>query len=704
MDGDGAMYVTGYTSTPTFPTTPGALDTSFDGDSEIFVTCLNTDGSDLLYSTFLGGTTVVTDGIPSEVGWDIAIDGAGAAYIVGESSNDDFPTTPGAYSQTYIPASPDDVFPGSPPSQDLVIVKLDAAGALAYGTYFAPTHADGMRIAVNDTGVYVAGLVAASAFPTTEGAYNRTFGYGPDFFVLKFNLAGQGQDDLRYSTYVAVGATPTQPGAYEEFGDMTVADGVVYVVGSTGGDFPTTPGAYDTIFNGELGCVGPSILCPANVVFFKLDPAGNGTADMLYSTYLGGTPTIVEKGHGIAVDDAGMVYLTGYTGVDDFPTTPGAFDTTRNDLWGDAFVSKLNPTSNGTADLLYSTYLGGSYIELLGGQSAIAVDDTGDIYVTGSTYSSDFPVTPGAVQSTRPGDIFVTRLRPGGAGPADLIYSTYLGGNTKDYGRDILVGQGETVYVTGYTNSSDFPTTTGAYDTTFGGGTCGSNPCYDVFVAKIKAVPRYEITGKVTDTGGNPLLGIQVSAGGGYLGTTSTSGEYTINDLPDGEYTVKPITPGYLWSPESRSVSVPPGASGQDFVEAHIQKGSIPVPGTILDFGDFLTYTVNLLYPEATTQVLYDQVPTYTTYLSGSLIAPAGIVYDSATNAISGTLNLSADILTSVSFAVRVDVDGTSGFVPPIVNSACVYPLGGEMSDCTWSNEVRHATGLQRIYLPLVMR
>ncbi|MBU0510661.1 MAG: SBBP repeat-containing protein, partial [Chloroflexi bacterium] len=286
----------------------------------------------------------------------------------------------------------------------------------------------------------------------------------------------------------------------------------------------------------------------------------------------------------------------------------------------------------------------------------------------------------------------------------DLIYSTYLGGDTVDYGHSIVVGQGETVYVAGYTNSSDFPTTAGAYDTTFGGGTCGSYPCYDAFVAKIKAVPRYEITGTVTDVGGNALLGIQVSAGGGDLGTTGTSGEYTISDLPDGVYTVEPITPGYLWFPESRSVTVPPGASGQDFVEAHIQKGSTPAPGTILDFGDVLTYTVMLLYPEDTTQVLYDQVPTYTTYLSGSLMAPASLVYDAAINAISGTLSLTADISTSVSFAVRVDVEDTADFAPPIVNRACVYPVGGDMSDCTWSNEVHHATGLQSIYLPLVMR
>lgn len=192
--------------------------------------------------------------------------------------------------------------------------------------------------------------------------------------------------------------------------------------------------------------------CPRNVVFFKLDPAGNGSADLLYSTYLGGTAKINERGGGIAVDEAGMVYLTGSTWAEDFPTTTGAFDTTHDGSYGDGFVSKLNPSVNGAADLLYSTFLGGSYID--NGGYAIAVDETGDIYVVGDTYSDDFPVTLAAYQRKRKDytDVTVTRLRPQGAGEADLIYSTYLGGDYLDYGRGIAVGQGESVYLTAITD------------------------------------------------------------------------------------------------------------------------------------------------------------------------------------------------------------------------------------------------------------
>ncbi len=695
VNGDGEAHVTGYTKTPGFPTTPGAVDTSFGGDSEIFVARLSADGSDLLYSTFLGGTGVYT-GTVSEKGWDIALDGNGAAYIAGESNSDDFPTTPGAYSPTYIPASPDDVFPGSPPSRDLVVVQLDADGALVYSTYFAPPLADGMGIAVDESGVYVAGLVAASAFPTTEGAYNRTFGYSPDFFVLKFNLAGQGQDDLLYSSYVAMGATPMEPGAYETFGDMAVADGVVYVVGSTTGNFPITSGAYDTTFNGTH-CVGG--ICPRNVVFFKLNPAGNGAADLLYSTYLGGAATINEQGEGIAVDAAGVVYLTGSTWAADFPTTPGAFDTTFND--GDGFVSKLNPAGNGAADLRYSTYLGGGWID--NGGYAISVDDAGDIYVVGDTYSDDFPVTPDAFQtfSVDYTDLFVTRLRPQGNGPADLVYSTYLGGDYLDYGRGIALGEGETVYVVGHTGSADWPTTPGAYDTEFGGGDCSGYPCDDAFVAKLNVEPSYLITGKVVDPEGRPILAVQVVAGGGYLGATGTSGEYTIADLEPGEYVLTPKRAGYFFSPEARTVTIPPSATGQDFTGYHILKESAIPDYQPLNYGDVLTYTVRILYPEARDVVLYDPVPTYTAYLSGSLSGPAGVVYDPAAEAISGSLSLTAAVPTMVTFAVRVEITGTGDFAPLILNQACVEPQDGGLVEC---DAVSNRTYARLVYLPLVQR
>ena len=155
----------------------------------------------------------------------------------------------------------------------------------------------------------------------------------------------------------------------------------------------------------------------------------------------------------------------GHTHSTDFPTTTGAFQTTYGGGNGDAFVTKLNPT--GTA-LVYSTYLGGTGNDYGYG---IAVDTAGNAYVTGYTASTDFPTTPGAFQTTYGGgndDAFVTKLNPTGTA---LVYSTYLGGTDSDIGNGIAVDTAGNAYVTGYTASTDFPTTPGAFQTTFGGTT-----------------------------------------------------------------------------------------------------------------------------------------------------------------------------------------------------------------------------------------
>ena len=167
----------------------------------------------------------------------------------------------------------------------------------------------------------------------------------------------------------------------------------------------------------------------------------------------------------------GNAYVTGYTRSSNFPTTPGAFDTTYNGGFSDVFVTKLNQT--GSAPLAYSTYLGsGGADEPLD----VAVDVAGNAYVTGSA-SSNFPITPGAFDTTSIfGDAFVTKLNTAGS---QLVYSSYLGGSSGDVAYGVAVdGTGSNAYVTGYTESSDFPTTPGAFDTTFNGST-------DAFVVRI---------------------------------------------------------------------------------------------------------------------------------------------------------------------------------------------------------------------------
>ena len=204
---------------------------------------------------------------------------------------------------------------------------------------------------------------------------------------------------------------------------------------------------------------------------------------LAYSTYLGGNS--FDAGYGIAVDTSGNAYVTGFTGSTDFPTTPGAYDTSFNggsSLGGDAFVTKLNPT--GTA-LTYSTYLGGSSTDKGYG---IAVDTSGNAYVTGWTESPNFP-TQSPIQGAKGGyyDAFVTKINSSGDA---LVYSTYLGGDSYDWGYCIAVDTSDNVYVTGETASTNFPTQD-AYDTTCGtDGNCNWDGSYyytDAFVTKINS-------------------------------------------------------------------------------------------------------------------------------------------------------------------------------------------------------------------------
>jgi hypothetical protein len=265
-----------------------------------------------------------------------------------------------------------------------------------------------------------------------------------------------------------------------------------------------------------------------------IDPA------LAYSTFLGGTTGFADA-YSVAVDSAGNAYLAGYTRAWDFPTTPGAFQTTcpsgageyECGTWGAAFITKMNPT--GTA-LVYSTYLGGSQ----GAQGeAIAIDSAGDAYVTGGTYSTNFPTTPGALQTTclacaypTDGDAFVTELNPTGSG---LIYSTYLGGNPPGQALGQLAGSiaidaSGDAYVVGFTNSSDFPTTPGAFQTTCAG--CGISSD-DGFVSELN--PSGSALIYSTYLGGSH--GTEASA----IALDATGDAYVTGDTLSTDF---PVTPG----------------------------------------------------------------------------------------------------------------------------------------------------------------
>ncbi len=237
------------------------------------------------------------------------------------------------------------------------------------------------------------------------------------------------------------------------------------IAGSTwSAGFPTTTGAYDTT--------------PSNIDAFvsRISLDGTGTADLVYSTVIGGSGS--DHGSDLAVVD-GDFYLSGYTESSDLPTTTGAFDRHPNSPYvgSDTFFAKISPDGAGAADLAYSTYLGGN--DYGSGYAAIAVRD-GDVYLAGGTDGpAYYPTTPGAIHHQYDGseDIFLTRLSPDGNRAADLVYGAVFGGPGSDGATDIAVSGGD-VYLTGWTYDAGFPTTRGSYDRTYNGD-------YDIFVARV---------------------------------------------------------------------------------------------------------------------------------------------------------------------------------------------------------------------------
>jgi len=365
LDGDGNVYITGRTYSSDYPTTSGAYDESHNNDWDVFVSRLNSSLSNLLSSTFIGGSD-------DEYSYSIALDGDGNVYITGYTYSSDYPTTSGAYDESHNN------------DWDVFVSKLNSSlSNLLSSTFIGGSSSDcGYSIALDGSGnVYITGKTVSSDYPTTLLAYDRDYnGYG-DVFVSKLNSS---LSNLLSSTFIG--------GSDDEY-ICSIAldgDGNVYITGRTySSDYPTTSGAYDESHNNGW-----------DVFVSKLN---SSLSNLLSSTFIGGSDD--DCGRSIALDGGGNVYITGETWSSDYPTTLLAYDRDYNG-YGDVFVSKLNSS---LSSLLASTFIGGSNYDY---GCSIALDGDGNVYITGKTVSSDYPTTLLAYDRDYNGygDVFVSRF------------------------------------------------------------------------------------------------------------------------------------------------------------------------------------------------------------------------------------------------------------------------------------------------------
>ena len=382
------------------------------------------------YTTYLGGSL-------SDQAYGITVDGSGCAYIAGETYSFDFPLRNAWQTSEHG-------------DRDVFVSKLSADGSsLIYSTYLGGGSFDsGRAIAIDSSGAaYVTGVTWSADFPTTPGVLQTTYAGQGDVFVAKLNPSG----GLVFATYIG--------GAGADTATSIALDSArnAYVAGYTSSlNFPMSH-AYQPTFRGGW----------QDAFVFALNTNGSSS---IYSTYIGGSGN--EVAQGVAVTPAGEAFIVGSTDSSDFPTASPIQSSNAGEL--DAFVVKLTASGG----LAYATYFGGRSSDY---GNAIAVDSSGVAYITGTTVSSDFPVTQGALQTatTTTYDAFVARLRSDGT----LSYAARFGGTDSDEGSAIAVDSFGNAYIGGYTYSSDFPVRLAPQPLFAGSG--GGMPANDAFLARL---------------------------------------------------------------------------------------------------------------------------------------------------------------------------------------------------------------------------
>lgn len=488
----GEVFVAGYTGSADFPVA-NALQGAIGGGTcgsitnpypcyDAFVAKLSASGSSLVYSTYLGGSG-------DDYATGVAIDSSLDAYITGFSSGGNFPLTSGSMQPS---------FGGG--SYDAFVAKINAAGSsLLYSTFLGGSNEDrASAIAVDSSGsAYVTGQTDSSDFPV-QSAFQSSYGGGScgcfDAFVTKLNPTGAA---AVYSTYLG--------GTGGDYGNGIAVDssGEAYVAGwTTSADFPVTSGAFQRSYGGS-----------DDVFVTKLNAAGNA---LLYSTYFGGIDP--EVANGIALDSSGDALITGNAYGVGLPAL-NPLQSADNGYY-DAFVAALNPSGSG---LLYATWLGGSGDDF---GNAIAADSSGNAYVAGGTFSTDFPTTPGSLASSYAGgayDAFVAKIAPANAPglsviPDPVTFGDQDVGSTSSAQSVSLMNSGSAALsLAGVSASGDFQVTNHCPASIPGGTSCRLNLTFGP-----TAIGDRIGTLSITDNAGGSPQSVAL-AGQGTSGTASLS-------------------------------------------------------------------------------------------------------------------------------------------------------------------------------------
>ncbi len=459
-DTNGNAYVAGLSNSTNYPIVNGIISGNPSGGATTagVVSEINAAGSALVFSTYLGGSGNGFGGLGNgDAAYGIAVDAAGNVYVTGGTVSTNFPVTSSGFQQSL------GSFSSSLASENAFLSVLSAGGiTLSYSTYIGGSVSDlGTGVDVDGSGnAYVVGGSFSPDFPVTGNAF-QTFSPSSlesSGFLTKVATTQFGSASLVYSTYIGGSSNSTSTlnpynYAFSDAAFGVAADGAgnAYITGqTTSSDFPvSTSGAFQAAYGGGN----------ADAFVIELNTVTGGADLSVYSTYLGGN--LAESGSQVKVDAVGDAYVVGTTNSPNFPTLNPA----QAALGGisDAFVTELK-TGGWTLD--YSTYLGGT-----GGDYGlgIAIDSNGQAYVGGSTFSSNFPVTSDALQSTNKAlghgqtNGFLT-IAPAGGGSA-FVYSTYFGGsgasgsfNAGDSITGVAVDSSTNIYIGGTTASSDFMT------------------------------------------------------------------------------------------------------------------------------------------------------------------------------------------------------------------------------------------------------